>query len=508
MLPYITYGFASLILAIAVDFLLAIRDDPREPPRLRPKVPLIGHLIGIFRYGLGRYCSRICQQTDAEIFTLGIFHVKIYVCNNRRLMQLIQRSSKTLSLRPVIQLGAKKYAGANEETYHLLSRKLGDDFGDAQTSALAPGPHLDKANLRMGEQLIVEMKKFVDIPHDMSKNIKLYKWIQDTIVQATSFGIYGVNHPFLDPEVKESFWTWQPYLAADMIGLSMFTAKGRAARAKVISAFHKYNNSSIEDAAYVVHERHRILREAGVSPDEIAKRDATFPIAMFANTTPTLYWAVRDLFSRPKILQEVRDEIEVRAVSVPRPGVFVLDVAALKSQCPLLLSMIEETQRTRHIHANTRAVLSDTLLDNGRYLLKAGKYLLIPGKPIHSNVSLWGSSASEFDPYRFIPKKGKEQEVIPPSAFLAWGAPPHLCPGRQFASTEILIALALLAVRVNIQPAHGQWDMDPALNFGEHAAIEGPKIDVEVKVGVRDHWAGDWSLIASESLSRVSLASG
>ncbi|KAF2468737.1 cytochrome P450 [Lindgomyces ingoldianus] len=508
MIREIAYGFAGLVLAITVDFLFGIRDDPREPPRLRPKIPLVGHAIGLFQYGTGRYSSRLSQRTDAEMYTLGIFHVKVYVCNNRRLVPLIQRSSKTLSLRPLIQLGAKKYAGANDETYHLFGRKLADEFGDAQTSALSPGPHLDKANLRMGKQLIVELEGLLDIPRGMSKTIKLYKLVKDTVVQATGSGIYGANHHFRDPVVNDSFWKWQPYLAAEMTGLGLFTAKGRAARDKVIDACRKYNESSIEDAAYVVHERHRVLREAGISPDEIAKRDATFPIAMFANTIPTLYWAIWELFSRPTILKEVRDEIESRAVSGSKQDGFVLDVAALKSKCPLLLSMFEETQRTRHIHANTRAVLSDTLLDNGKYLLKAGNYLLVPGRPIHSNVGIWGPSALEFDPYRFIPKKGSDREAVTPSAFLAWGAPPHLCPGRQFASTEILIALALLAVRADLQPSRGSWEKNPALNYGEHAAIESPKRDVDIEVKVRDRWTGDWSLTASESLSRIPLASG
>ena len=123
-------------------------------------------------------------------------------------MPLIQRSSKTISLRPVLQLGAKKYAGASDETHQLFARKLADQYGDAQTTALAPGPHLDKANLRMGEQLLVELKGLLDFGFagGMSKSIKLYKWAQETVVQATSYGIYGANHPFHDVEVKNAFW--------------------------------------------------------------------------------------------------------------------------------------------------------------------------------------------------------------------------------------------------------------------------------------------------------------
>lgn len=140
------------------------------------------------------------------MYTLGIFNVKIYICNSRRLMPLIQRSSKTISLRPVLQRAVKKYADANDQTNHLYGREFADKFGDTQQSALAPGPHLDKVNLRMGEQLIVDLERLLNIQNGTSKTIKLYKWVQDTVVEATSSGIYGANHPFRDPAVKDAFW--------------------------------------------------------------------------------------------------------------------------------------------------------------------------------------------------------------------------------------------------------------------------------------------------------------
>jgi len=33
-----------------LDFLVAPRLDPREPPLIKPKVPLIGHIIGLLWY--------------------------------------------------------------------------------------------------------------------------------------------------------------------------------------------------------------------------------------------------------------------------------------------------------------------------------------------------------------------------------------------------------------------------------------------------------------------------
>ncbi len=56
MLREVAYGLAGLaFIAFAIDFLFRLRDDPREPPRLGPKVPLIGHVIGMMQYGSAYY---------------------------------------------------------------------------------------------------------------------------------------------------------------------------------------------------------------------------------------------------------------------------------------------------------------------------------------------------------------------------------------------------------------------------------------------------------------------
>ena len=300
---------------------------------------------------------------------------------------------------------------------------------------------------------------------------------------------------------------WQTFLPAELAGLSLFAREGRRKRAKVLDAYRQYLKSDPKGTSFLLQERLRVLSEAGVTEEETAKQEITFPTAIFPNTAATLYWTIWELFSRPDILDEVRREVQTHAITGSKSDGFTVDVAMLKTKCPLLLSVYEETQRLRHIHANIRAVLSDTMLD-GRYLLKTGNFLQMPGQPIHTSTDIWGRSASEFDPYRFVPQKGIDRESIPPSAFLAWGAPPHLCPARQFAATEILIAVAMLALRADIQPPGGVWEKNPALLYGELVTVINPKKDVKVEVTARDEWAGNWDLKMGQSLTRISLASG
>lgn len=48
-LAYVAAGL--LLLAYVVDFLFSLGDDPREPPRVSSKIPLIGHVVGLMRHG-------------------------------------------------------------------------------------------------------------------------------------------------------------------------------------------------------------------------------------------------------------------------------------------------------------------------------------------------------------------------------------------------------------------------------------------------------------------------
>jgi len=46
---------AVVILAYGIDFLFSYLDDPREPRRVAPKIPVIGHFLGLLRHGWDYY---------------------------------------------------------------------------------------------------------------------------------------------------------------------------------------------------------------------------------------------------------------------------------------------------------------------------------------------------------------------------------------------------------------------------------------------------------------------
>ncbi|KAF5022686.1 hypothetical protein F66182_5234 [Fusarium sp. NRRL 66182] len=507
MLREVLYSLAGLVLlAYGTEWVLSLLDDPREPKRLQSKIPLLGHLLGMIVHSSG-YHGITSKQIDEEIYTVAIFNTKLYIAKTSRLTSIIQKASRTVSFRPFMQTAAKKMGDANPGTYKAFGTDWTDDFSHCHKRSLAPGPRLDEQNLRMVERALVDVDALLGSGKDGVSNVFLLEWTRFAVVQASACGIFGVEHPFRDPKIDEAFWTWQSYLPLHMANLDI-TGRGYAAREIVFDAVRKYNKSLPSDVSQVYLERLRTMREAGIDEEELPKQQAAFCTAAFSNTVPIMHWTIYELFSRPELLEQVRKEVVDKAISGTKETGFTLDVAALKTGCPLILSTFQETQRLRHVHANIRKVISDTLLD-GKYLLKAGHYVLMPGQPVHTNKATWGDSADIFDPYRFMPKDAADGKSVAPSSFVAWGAPPHLCPARQFATTEILVVAALLAIRCDIAPVGtGKWTNDPAVYTGDMQTIYCPKKDIEVEVKAREQWSGQWRVAVGESTTRFSLASG
>ncbi|KAK4645511.1 hypothetical protein QC761_202090 [Podospora bellae-mahoneyi] len=506
MITTILYALLAVVsLAYLADYLLAWNDDPKEPPRLRARIPLIGHLIGIIVSGPS-YHSVIRNDETTEIYTLGILNYKLYTSVSTRLLPLIQRQSRALSFRPMIQTVARKWGDANDETDRLFRETdLITEFSHVMKTSLAPGPQLDEMNMRMAQRALVDLDLLLGDGKD--KKIKLLEWARFAITQASSCGVYGNQHPFLDDKVYEAFWAWHAHLSAHISGINFdILSHGYHARAVVFAAHAKYCTSIPPDTSSLFLSRWQCLLSSGLSVSEASKQQATLPIGMLSNTVPTFFWTIYEIFSRPALLSSIRSEILTFAITTSGPR-HILNLTNLKTSCPLLLSTFQETQRTRHIHAAIRKVTTNTLLDSGKVLLKEGNYLQMPGHAIHYSQSIYGPTARDFVPERFMDPNLKRGGAD----FLAWGAPPHLCPARQFAATEILILVAMLVVRTDIHPAEGaEWEEKPGLEFADPVTVLNPKRDVEVVVRVRGEKEGRWEVEMGDGsrASRVPLASG
>ena len=122
-----------------------------------------------------------------------------------------------------------------------------------------------------------------------------------------------------------------------------------------------------------------------------------------------------------------------------------MDIAKFQTNCPLLLSSFRETLRLVDAATSVRSVTQDIQLTSSTrssYLLKKGNVVQLPSGITHNNPAIWGSEAQKFNPRRFLPETQnslpKDIKKAQTQGYFPFGGGRHLCPGRHFATTEIL----------------------------------------------------------------------
>lgn len=147
--------------------------------------------------------------------------------------------------------------------------------------------------------------------------------------------------------------------------------------------------------------------------------------------------------------------------------------------------------------ANSVRVVSEDHLLAEKYLLKKGGLVIMSARAQHVSPEVWDDGVLEFKHRRFL-KSGKDgRRSVDPAAFRAFGGGTTLCPGRHFATSEIILLAAMVLVRFDVQPknAGGAWVLPSTVKSSQAEAVEQPDEDVEVELVPRAEAVGrTWRL--------------
>lgn len=281
-------------------------------------------------------------------------------------------------------------------------------------------------------------------------------------------------------------------------------------RTIVEKAFIKYyKNGGLDQASVLAKARAAPPSTYGLSIEESARLEVPLLFAVLSSSVPAAFWTLSQIHAKRDLLSELRGEIS-SVISIddnegPPSKRFTVSIERLKTQCPLLSSVYQEILRTRTFQSTIRMVLEDTLID-GKYLLKKNSMVLVPNNVIHASPTAWGPTALASDFYRFMPEKAPSVKHTR-HAFRSFGGAPNLCPGRHFATTEILATLGTLLMRYDISPRKGEWRL-PDSELAVFAAISPPKWDVEVELKPRQGWQGKWVFEVGDPTVKPALVCG
>lgn len=281
--------------------------------------------------------------------------------------------------------------------------------------------------------------------------------------------------------------------------------KGLAARDVVANALTQYySNGDWEVASALAKSKRQGPVSYGFDEAEAAKIEVPFLIGVLNNTVPSNFWVLSEVFSDHTLLSAIRSEVSAAVES--STSKHIINIGLLKRKCPLLLSVYQETLRKRTSFSAARFVIADTTISNGTttYLLKQGSIAYVNSDAIHEDAANWGPDAPNKDLHRFIDPSKKKKH---PLAFRAFGGAPYICPGRHFATTEVMAIVAMLSMRFDMEPVGGKWKI-PKEKLNMFGSVLPPAEDIEVVFKERKGWGGEWEFNVGEKGLPWALESG
>ncbi|KAJ8124727.1 hypothetical protein O1611_g8912 [Lasiodiplodia mahajangana] len=483
----ITPTIGSLVsIYIFLRVLLFLTQDAREPPAIETSIPFLGPLLGLIR-GKTQYYVALRDKFKLPLYTLRLPFSRIYVLSSPDLISPVQKQWRTLNFAP-FSSGAGKVLGMSKQSLEVMHEGLSDRDGYSASMArhmslvLGPGEDLDAINRRSIELFLDDLKTLA-----ISGNTR---------------------NPLRDPKTKDAWKLFEEsFLTLAISPLpSLLSRKILQARETLAAAMIKYMlKGGHEKASALVRMRHDVHASGyNFSLEDIARGELGNTFAVLGNTTPSAWWFLYHVFSDPAVLADIRRELEACIQVDSKTNTHSIDLACIRTSCPILLSTFQEMLRFRALNAGPRMVMED--VDVNGFLLKKGNILMIPAPVHHTDITAWGESATVFDHMRFARKFAPGKKGQTRVAFRAFGGGHVLCPGRHFASMEIMALGALLVLQFDIKPVAGRWTEPKCDNSPLATGFPVPDHDIPVEFVAR-HPERQWRVSFTRSSEAMGIVS-
>ncbi|RFU76094.1 cytochrome p450 [Trichoderma arundinaceum] len=533
--PTVWAALGAVFIAVLLRVLIVPRDS-REPPYIDPKVPLIGHLISLYRDG-ARYFTTLDEEYNKGVYTIPIMGARMYVVGSPEWSIAVQKHWSSVDMYSLTARALKTLMGLNKASMDIIMHNLYGDkqetsdnvifvLKDVMLKALTPGKDLDELNYNLLKNYEPRFNNLAQ--GGKPQKMMFWAWTRQEISEASMASAYGPDNPVArEPTLVADFWTFDATSASLMMPFpSIFARKGHLARWRFINGFVDYAvRGAYKDAATLIKVRAKESLARGIAIDQYGQMESNFAPGLLSNTVPSIFWLISRVFEDPALLVEIRAEID-QCIEEREGNKRALNVAKLQTQCPLFASVFFETLRTVSPLNNYRYVREDTVITNNKtnesYLLKKGNLVQLASTVLHARPSVWGKDADSFNSRRFLPVvnraragPGMDGKPIDPAtpfrdangkmhsgSFRPFGGGIHLCPGRFFAQTGVQSAAALFITGFEIESEPGKYVPPPFRNakgFMFLSVIK-PERDVEVMLKRREGFENtEWEFNLSDS---------
>ncbi|KAH6640310.1 hypothetical protein F5144DRAFT_477043, partial [Chaetomium tenue] len=197
-MPLVTTAIAMALVYVLLQALGA-RVDPREPPLVKPRLPLIGHIIGMMREQ-AQYHITLQRSTGKPIATLPMLTGKMYAVWDPYLTAAGLRN-KALSTVPHVLDATPVLAQVSPQTADLLAGPDGPRLVNDMMHQVIPtslkGANMQHLNQTALTSLASQLSTLAPSTTTPTPIPNTWLWIRDLLTSATSTAIYGAPHnPF------------------------------------------------------------------------------------------------------------------------------------------------------------------------------------------------------------------------------------------------------------------------------------------------------------------------
>lgn len=249
--------------------------------------------------------------------------------------------------------------------------------------------------------------------------------------------------------------------------------KARSGREKVVAAIKSYFLNFNPQTTSPLMEA-RMANMSMLEIEDMARMECVNGLGILANTVPSAFWTIVQVYSQPKLLERVRDLAAAAVIVVTdeenaiagaekRKKRKKIDIIRLQRSQQQIQSIVQEVIRLRTTGIGPRLVREDVLLHD-QYLLKKGSIVVIPNRAVHFDPDIWGSDVEKFDEKRFAKPPpnshdrhtNKASNKVSSTAYRGFGGGATICPGKHFAIEGIAVFVALVVLKYDIRPAKGE----------------------------------------------------
>ncbi|KAK1655081.1 cytochrome P450 [Colletotrichum phormii] len=490
---------AAIVLLIPVLCLVCLRRSSQdEPPSLPEIVPFISNTYQYMTDSktLMKRASRTMKYSNIVKFYLG--PMRVYFVQGGESVQAMFRSSTSISSNKFILLVMRNLQGSAEKD---VAKFANDQSGRQRIPA--PGyentpqeerfwytlHHITVENLSRAEptaHLAETYTKFFDEalekqPLGQWATVRLLDFLRKEMCSSAIKSFCGTKLLDMVPDYVEQFWRFDSIAFQVVYGLPKWiNSKPVNERDKLNGMTQKYLKEAFANfdwdgprakspwepifGSSYVRKIIKWLQDTDMAPETKA---GFYMIAIFginANTIPITTWAMIELLRDRELLQAVRSEALQTLNVDPVTGKRSFDVSKLVSM-PLMQSVYTECMRLHVSIALSREVIETTTLHGFR--LKKGSMIQAPTHLVHLDENIWsqgGHPAAEFWAERHVKHVKKVEENTgrftterqfvlagKSNEFIPFGGGPSMCPGRFFAKQEILLTIAILVTKFDME---------------------------------------------------------